>query len=383
MKTLSPLHTTIELNVGDRTTVQLPDASSVEVAVLGIDVRCGTVRTAIRSARVLVQINGHSVWVPMAGYNLPRPLGGVQIDCPAIRMLANKREDVWKLERDVRLRLWPENASWVEPGTMCYPARQRWFATDTQMCNEPCFVGGAEYVSTDRVYYHDGLDIGGSEGDTALIAAADGILLAVGEDVHPRAADYEMQPRYDRVFLLDGRDWVHIYSHVKTFAPGLQPGMSMKMGEPIGLLGKEGTSGGWSHLHYGIKARQPNGQLTQNEGYAFLWQTYVEEYRPAVIAVARPHHFVRQGESVELDGSKSWAAHEAGVHSYRWRFSDGTEADGACVQHTYKTPGVYSEILTVRDSLGNEAVDFAVVQVVDRYEPEAFPPGIHAAYHPT
>jgi hypothetical protein len=382
-RTLTPLYAGCELNVGERQIVILPDGSKTDVTVLDLDVRSDTIRAAIRMARVRVMVNGECIWVPVAGYNLPSTVGGFQVDCPAIRMLSNKREDVWRLERDVRLRFWSAGSPWIRPGTMRYPARQRWFATDTQMCNEPCFVGGAEYAGRDRIYYHDGLDIGGSEGDTELIAAADGILLGVGERIHERAQDYELQPRYDRVFLLDGRDWVHIYSHVKTIVPKLRPGMAVTMGDPIGFLGKEGSSGGWSHLHYGIKARQPSGMLASEEGYPFLWQTYCTEYVPKILAVARPHQFVPAGQPVVVDGSRSWAASSEGIANYHWQFSDGTEARRASVKRIYSRPGIYSEILTVRDAKGNVSVDFAVVQVIGRYEADALPPGIHATYHPT
>lgn len=67
------------------------------------------------------------------------------------------------------------------------------------------------------------------------------------------------------------------------------------MGQKIGILGKEGASGGWSHLHFGIKSRQPSGKWGTQEAYAFAWQAYVKEQKPAVIAVARPHHFIRAG----------------------------------------------------------------------------------------
>lgn len=39
--------------------------------------------------------------------------------------------------------------------------------------------------------------------------------------------------------------------------------------------------------------------------------------------------------------------------------------------------------MTAKDALGNEAVDFAVAQVVGDYKADALPPGLHAVYHPT
>jgi murein DD-endopeptidase MepM/ murein hydrolase activator NlpD len=75
------------------------------------------------------------------------------------------------------------------------------------------------------------------------------------------------------------------------------------MGQKIATLGKEGGSGGWSHLHYEILSRQPSGRLGTLEGYAFLWEAYLRQYKPHVIAVARPHQAVLVGEKVLLDGA--------------------------------------------------------------------------------
>ena len=84
-------------------------------------------------------------------------------------------------------------------------------------------------------------------------------------------------------------------------------GDKVKMGQRYGLLGKEGASGGWSHLHFDIKSKQPSGQWVTEEGYAFLWESYVKQYKPNIVAVARPHHLIWVGEKVRLDGSRSWS----------------------------------------------------------------------------
>ena len=63
-----------------------------------------------------------------------------------------------------------------------------------------------------------------------------------------------------------------------------------RQGRLLGLIGKEGGSGGWTHLHFEIKARQPSGKWGTEEGYAFLWQSYVQQHQPKLIAVARPSY---------------------------------------------------------------------------------------------
>jgi hypothetical protein len=143
-------------------------------------------------------------------------------------------------------------------------------------------------------------------------------------------------------------------------------------------LGKEGASGGWSHLHFDITALQPNGEYGITDAYAFYWQAYHAQYPARPQAVARPHHLAWTNEPVTLDGSRSWNA-----RGYQWLFCDGTTAAGAAVVRRYPRSGMYSEILKVTDAEGRVDYDFAVVQVIDRAHPEQLPPSIHAAYWPT
>jgi hypothetical protein len=191
-------------------------------------------------------------------------------------------------------------------------------------------------------------------------------------------------PRYDVVYILDGRGWYYRYSHMKTIDAAVKPGARVVMGQKIGVLGKEGASGGWSHLHFEIKSMQPSGRWGTEDGYAFLWQSYVAEFKPAVIAVARPHQLAAVGETVTLDGSLSWSTTGSPLR-YVWALSNGvSNVEGPRATRQYERPGTYSEILKVIDpSNGAAAFDFAVVQVLDPAEPEALPPSIQAAYSPT
>ncbi|MCX7826334.1 MAG: PKD domain-containing protein, partial [Verrucomicrobiae bacterium] len=70
------------------------------------------------------------------------------------------------------------------------------------------------------------------------------------------------------------------------------------------------------------------------EGYAFLWEAYRREFRPKLQAVARPHHFVAVGESVTLDGGRSWSD-DGRITAYDWTFTDGGTAHGPTVERTY------------------------------------------------
>src|SRR4029453_13846362 len=110
-------------------------------------------------------------------YRLPATIAGVQVDCPVTKGYyrnCDPYEDSWGLEKDARLRLWPEGSPLLAPGTFVYPIQQRWFASATQMGNEPSFVDGGDAPGDRKIYYHSGLDIGGCEGLAEVVAASEG-----------------------------------------------------------------------------------------------------------------------------------------------------------------------------------------------------------------
>ena len=54
-----------------------------------------------------------------------------------------------------------------------------------------------------------------------------------------------------------------------------------------------------------------------------LWEAYLRQYRPTLIATARPHHVLWAGEKIVLDGTRSWSATGA-IAKYEWTLTDGT-----------------------------------------------------------
>lgn len=379
--TEEPLRRVVDLDIGERAMVGLADGSTATVRLLSVESVVDGIRHAVRRSDVTVEVNGERATLTSANYRLPVAVGGVQIDCPiTAAYIDTTHRDPWGLKTAARLRLWPAGSPWIEPGTFGYPARQRWFATDTQMANEPVFVNACERPEVTAIYYHNGLDIGGADGLVQVVAATDALVVCRGEEVLQGHQDSPVRPRYDLLYLLDDRGWYYRYSHLDSIDSAVRAGERVVRGQPLGILGKEGASGGWSHLHFDITAPQPSGEWGTEEGYAYLWQAYLAEYRPAVIAVARPHHLARVGEPVVLDGGRSWCV--AGRAGMTWTCTDGLTADGPVLERTYVEPGVYSEILRVEDAAGRVAYDFAVVEIHGT-EPEDQPPSIHAVYAPT
>ena len=386
--TLHPLVRVVDMKVGSTEKVELSSRFHATVTLLDVREARDPIRQAIRKAEVDVEVNGEKATIACGNYNLPTTVSDVDIDCTVTggyRTNSHSEGDAWNLDLDARLRLWPKGYPFIKPGTFVYPVKQRWFASHTQMSNQPVYVDGGEVPSRRAVYYHSGLDVGGAEGLTEIVAATDGLVVSLGGEVLPgQEDDTPISPRYDVIYLLDRRGWYYRYSHLHSFADGVELGKRVRIGQPVGLLGKEGASGGWAHLHFEIKSRQPNEKWGTQEGYAFLWDSYHRESKPELIAVARPHSFTRGDETVMLDGRRSWSKSNS-IKSYEWTFTDGSKAEGAAPERTYKEAGVYSEVLKVSDRAGHVAYDFAVVQVVarDAQNADEVPPTLHAAHHPT
>ena len=379
-----PLFRTLDIDAGATENVQLANGEQATVKLLSISDTRDKARSAIREARAEVEINGARATLSCGNYRLPVEVGGVQVDCTVTKAYyQNTNRNHWGLVKDARLRVWPAGSPYMPPGSMLYPVRQRWFASRTQMGNEPTYVDGGERITTEKIYYHAGLDIVGTEGLTEVIAATDGLVVGLGTAVIDKVKDNPAIDREfnDTIWVEDERGWYTRYTHLYSYDPSVKLGGRVVQGQKIGTLGKEGGSGGWSHLHFEIISRQPSGQWGTQEGYAFLWEAYQRQYKPRLIAVARPHEAILAGEKATLDGSRSWS--QSHIAHYDWIFTDGQTASGAKVERAYSKAGTFSEILKITDVHGGTAYDFETVNVLDPKHPEQVPPSIQAAYWPT
>src|SRR5438093_6215671 len=236
----TPIVRSVDLDVNEAQEVELATGTKARVKLLRLDETRDALRDAVRQARVQIELNGQSLVLTSATYHLPVTFAGVQVDCPITKgHVANSSQgNAWGLLKDARLRLWPANSPWIEPGTFVYPLKQRWFASHTQMANEPSFVDGGEVPANKRIYYHYGLDCGGAEGMVDVIAATTGRVISSGKEILPGYDDSPAKPRYDVVYLLDDRGWYYRYSHLQPIDPALRPGAEVALGQKVGVLGK-------------------------------------------------------------------------------------------------------------------------------------------------
>src|SRR6185436_20709098 len=105
--TLSPLHATADLNLGESQEVEVPGGKKVTLKVLDLQEQRDSLRGAVRKAEVKVLVDGKEVTLVSANYRLPMVVGEVQIDCPVTRGYTERATkttgdlDVWGLDKAV------------------------------------------------------------------------------------------------------------------------------------------------------------------------------------------------------------------------------------------------------------------------------------------
>lgn len=374
----------VEMNLGETVEVNLKKDQSIKLKLVKLQEDRDSLRHALRSAKATIEINGQQFSVYCENYTLAKSIEEYEIDveCMATKgLMQNPMHDGWALAKDVRLRIHPLYENYFSANEFIYPLERPIFSGDTQLGNEPTFVDGGEVIGEERIYYHYGVDLGGMEGLDTVSATTDGLIVAAGKSSlkdHEKTSVVDISE--DRVTLLDKRGWYHIYAHLKKINSNIRPGKKIRAGENIGLLGKEGNSGGWAHLHYDIKAKMPEGMWASLNAYPFLWEASRRKFKTRVAAMARPHRLAMVSEEVYLHG---WFSYSNVHHfkKYEWIFPNGEVKTGVDVQTTFSSPGIYTVILKAEDLKGRVDYDFAKVQIVDPAAKNLKYPTLHAAHH--
>lgn len=377
------LRIVVELDIGESQVVQIHNKKEVKITLDEINEIRDSVRNAIRDVRVKIDVDGEKVILHSGNYNLPVSVGEIVIDCPVTgNYVINSSRNAWGISKDARFRIWRKNRPFIKEGTFVYPIKQRLFANMTQSGNEPAWLAWGEDFNNKSIYYHNGHDIGGVEGIDEIISATEGVVLSSKNQVLDDYNDFPGDVRKDVVYIRDERGWCYRYSHFDTIYNDITPGKIVKMGDKLGLIGKQGGSGGWVHLHFGISYKDSTlAKWKTEDAFVYVWEAYQKQYKPELVAIARPHQLLWINQETTLDGSKSQGI--AGeIVNYEWILSNQTNAFGAKHKMKYELPGTYSEILKITDSKGNIDYDFMLIQVLDRVDPKPVPV-LQSAYYPT
>lgn len=379
----------VDLSIGESVRFDLPGGETRRITLVGLREEPDRIRGVVRRPTALVEVDGERTELVAGHYHLPKIVNGVKLACSVTRCVARALlvyQDIHALDKDARLRCWAPEAPLFGPQPLVYPVRQTWFASMTQLGNERTYVDAGELTLNDparrHIYYHYGVDLGGYDKAVPVVAAAAGRVVRRAEEWAPDETPDE-KPRDDVVNIRDAAGWRYRYSHLDMIADSIRIGAEVHAGDPIGVLGKKGSSGGWSHLHFGVRGPQPSGRDGEIEAYPFVVEAYLHEHPGALLACARPHRVAGVGEPVELDASLSLC--DGGrITGYEWVFHDGSTAAGPLACRTYDREGMYSERVTVTDDRGRSEVDFCVVQILPPdADPARTPPTLHLAYYPT
>jgi len=344
-KPATPVRVVAELDIGQTKEIALTNGEMVKLTLLSIEETRDDVRNAIREVKLRVKVDGEEVILRSGNYNLPVCVGKVKIDCLVTKgYRSNSIRNLWKITKDARFRVWPKDSPYLKKGTFGYPVKQKWMVSMTHSGNEPSLTGWGVRFDWKNTYYHEGHDIGGADGMDEIVSAADGRVISVRNQTLPGFENIPTGAREDKLFIVDDRNWLYHYSHFDTIYSSVRPGDKVKKGQPLGLMGKKGGSGGIAHLHFGIFCKDNIlNEWMIEDAYPYLWEAYKNEYKPKIMAVARPLQILFSGQAARLDGSKSKGIDNP-IISYEWFFGDESNARGAMQRKIYEQLGVYSEV---------------------------------------
>ena len=373
----------VDMNVGDTTEITLYDGTTATITVLDTMIRRDRIRLAIREAKIKLSVDGEEKWLTAGNYNLPVEFKNVKIDVPFIKLYlsnGNFPDGMWKIHKDIRLRVWPVNAPVNPDGLIAYPIDQKFLATNTTAALEPVEIDhdNIKPNSNDPIYYHWGIDMAGVKAVTPVLAAGDGVVISAGTD-HIDDPIFDLAgPRFDRVFVKMDNGWVYRYSHLHSF--NVSVGQHVKGGDQIAILGNNWSD--FAHMHFEIWSLDDNGEYIIEVAYPYIWESYKKAHNPKIIAVAKPHRYIGVGDETTLDAEKS-VSFEGNIINYEWTFHDGTTATGKSVTKKYDHPGYYSEMVKVTDDKGNSEYDFIHVTVVYDNKPNKEYGYTTVNYYPT
>jgi len=373
----------VDLNVGETVEVTLYDGTTATITLLDTLITRDRIRLAIREARVKLSVDGEEKWLTAGNYNLPVKFKNVKIDVPFLKIyLSNGTfpDGMWKLSKDVRLRVWPVDKDVNPDGLIAYPIDQKFLATNTTAALEPVEIDHDNIKPNpyDPIYYHWGIDMAGVKAVTPVLAAGDGVVICAGTD-HIEDPIFDLAgPRFDRVFVKMDNGWVYRYSHLHSF--NVSVGQHVKGGEQIAILGNNWSD--FAHMHFEIWSLNDAGEYVLEVAYPYIWEAYKKAHNPKIIAVAKPHRYIGVGDTTTLDAAKS-VSFEGNIIKYEWTFHDGTTATGKNVTKQYDKPGYYSEMVKVTNDKGNSEYDFIHVTVVYDNQPNKEYGYTTVSYYPT
>ena len=359
------------LDVDEVHRLRLTDGSERAIRLVSVAEKRDSVIKLVRQARVNVEVDGRPVELTCSPYAMPTEVAGIKLQ-------ADTTSGWLAMPKRVQLSIWEAGDPVVDARRFVFPLRDyALFSHGLQSYNEVVHLGRGDGDPKGQRFYHNyGIDMAGYEGRQQVVSCTDGQVARLWPDAATPSS----------VLIEDEGGLVWEYAHLDSVSPGITVGARVRKAQPIGVLGKRGGSGNFSHLHLGVfpsrgdlEARRRTLRLNL---YPWIVTAHQQGAATRLHAVARPHQVLSAGETATLDGSRS-LAFGAKIASYRWVFHDGQTTDGVGAQRTYEEPGVYIATLWVEDERGHRDVDFCRVKVFSTPKPEDRLPTIFMTHAPT
>ena len=358
----------VYLDLGESYTFQLKDGTQRNIELVSLKEYQDPVVHLTRHADVGVKIDGRPLVLSCAPYVMPTETAGLRIQADTT--------SAWlQISGQVQLSLWDASDPIVDAGAFCFPLPgYRLLSHGMQAYNEPVHLGDRDGDPVGQRFHHNyGVDLAGFEGRQKVVSCIDGVVVRA-------------DPREGDLCIRDDRGFVLYFGHLDSILSKIRVGASVKRGEWVGMLGRRGASGNFSHLHVGAylsESAMTTGRLNRNLNlYPWLVATYLHETDIGPFAIARPHQTVCTGDRVLFDGSNSIAG-RSNITFFQWEFHDGTRVNGPQAEKVYQQPGCYMATLWVKDDHERSDVDFCKVKVFSQSRLEGVIPTLFVTFIPS
>ncbi len=357
------------LNIGEEYPFELKDKSEKLIRLVSVKEYRDSVVKLVRWADVVIEVDGEILHLTCAPYTIPTEFNRIRVQADTT--------SAWHwLPKRVQFSIWDANDPIVKTERFGFPLSDyALFSHGMQAYNEVVHLGWTDGCPEGVVFYHDyGIDFGGYESRQHIVSCTDGTVLQLSTE-----------RKHIFVVIQDDDGFIWDYGHFDFIDPGVKKGARIQRGQTIGILGKTGPSGNFSHLHLGaylsrsdLEADKRNRRLNL---YPWIVATYAKQYRKTMYAVARPHLTASTGEKVEFDASRCLSFGPE-IVSYQWMFPDGQTVHAAKAEAVFDKSGIYIATLWIKDERGNQDVDFCKVKVFTASSPEGNIPTIYMTRTP-
>jgi len=365
----------VYLDIGESCAFRLADGTEKRLNLVSVKEYEDPVIHLTRRADVKIEIDGKRVELSCAPYVIPTQAEGVRIQADTT--------SAWlKIPKRVQFSLWDASDPIVDTNLFCFPLPgYRLFSHGVQAYNEPVHLGDRDGDPQGQRFYHNyGVDLAGYEGRQKVLSCISGVVA-------------QADPGQGSLSIRDDRGFILNYGHLDSILSGIKVGSPVKQGQWVGVLGRRGASGNFSHLHVGAYLSESAMTMDRPDRnlnlYPWLVAAYQKESGIDLCAVARPHKTVLTGDKVLFNGSNSISfksnldCRQTSITSFKWEFHDGTSASGPVAEKVYDKPGCYIASLWVNNIRGDVDVDFCKVKVFSRSAPEDVIPTLFVTYYPS